>query len=146
MKVADLMRQPAVTVCASASLVATAKLMRERDVGFVAVVESGALVGVVTDRDIVLRSVSVNGRVNDVLVADVMSRHVLICLESQTVENAAASMGDNQVRRLPVLDETGNLVGVLSLDTIAEDYSESLAGETLGEIVEERSPPPNVDP
>ncbi|MER3356643.1 MAG: CBS domain-containing protein [Hoeflea sp. D1-CHI-28] len=140
------MRQPAVTVCASASLVATAKLMRERDVGFVAVIESGALVGVVTDRDIVLRSVSLNGRANDVLVADVMSRHVLTCLESQTVENAAASMGDNQVRRLPVLDETGNLVGVLSLDAIAEDYSESLAGETLGEIVEERSPPPNVAP
>ena len=120
--------------------------MRERDVGFVAVIESGALVGVVTDRDIVLRSVSVNGRANDILVSDVMSRHVLTCLECQTVENAAARMGDNQVRRLPVLDETGNLVGVLSLDTIAEDYSESLAGETLGEIVEERSPPPNVAP
>ena len=67
-----------------------------------------------------------------------MSNKVITCSRMDTVSAAAASMGDHQVRRLTVCDTEGVLIGMLSLDTIAEDFSEHLAGETLGEIVESR--------
>lgn len=141
MKITDVMSQPAITVPASASIVTAATTMRDQCVGFLIVTDEDGLAGVVTDRDIVVRFVSIGGRASNVRVADVMSRNVLKCCWMQTIEDAAAMMGDHQVRRLPVFDDAGALIGVLSLDNIARDYSEILAGETLGEIVEERTLP-----
>jgi len=93
---------------------------------------------VITDRDIVVRFVSRDETAMHVRVGDVMTPKVLTCFDSQTIEDAAAAMGDHQVRRLPVCDEAKRLLGVLSVDRIAEEYSEHLAGEALGEIVETR--------
>lgn len=138
MKVVDIMRRPAVTIPASASIAAAAERMRDRDVGILTVLDNDQLVGVITDRDIVVRFVTGNELAMHVRVGDVMSHDVLICFDRQSVEDAAAAMGDNQIRRLPVCDEAKRLVGILSVDTIAEEYSEHLAGETLGEIVEHR--------
>ena len=138
MKVADIMRKPAVTIPAVASIAAAAAKMRDANVGILAVVDNGDLVGVITDRDIVVRFVAKERASLNSRVADFVSSEVLTCYATDTIEQAAAAMGDRQVRRLPICDEHENLIGVLSVDHIAEDYSEELAGETLGEIVETR--------
>jgi len=118
MKVANIMRQPAVTIPASASIAAAAEKMRDMNVGILTVL----------DHEWAMQA----------RVRDVMSPEVRICFDRQTIEDAAAAMGDHQVRRLPVCDDAERLVGILSVDMIAEEYSEHLAGETLGEIVEKR--------
>lgn len=138
MKIADIMRQPSVSISASACITVAAERMRDRDVGILTVLDHDQLVGVVTDRDIVLRFVTGGEPARNVLVREVMSPEVLICFGGQTIEYAAITMGDHQVRRLPVCDEAKRLIGILSVDRVAEDYSEHLAGETLGEIVETR--------
>ena len=97
----------------------------------------GALVGIVTDRDIVIRALGNPDRVIS-LAREIMTPDPLTCLEDQDVAEAAVIMGDNQIRRLPVLRRDGQLVGVLSLGDIAENFSEGLAGEVLGEVVEGR--------
>jgi len=138
MKIADIIRQPAVTIPVSASIATAAQMMREWNVGILTVLDHDRLVGVITDRDIVVRFVTGDEAAMHVRVGDVMSPKVLTCFDSQTIEDAAAAMGDHQVRRLPVCDEAKRLLGVLSVDRIAEEYSEHLAGEALGEIVEKR--------
>ena len=136
--VTDIMRRPAVTIPAGASLTAAAMKMRDEDVGLLIVVENDRVIGVVTDRDIVTRAVASPYPIQTRRVGDVTSRSPQTCRGDQRIDQAAAIMGDFQVRRLPVLDTSDRLIGVLSLDQIAEDFSEHLAGETLGEIVETR--------
>ena len=67
-----------------------------------------------------------------------VSRNVLHCYSTQKIEEAAVVTADHEVRCLPVLDQDEEIVGVVSLDDIAENFSEHIAGETLGKIVEER--------
>ena len=112
--------------------------MRNRDVGGLAVVDRGKLVGFITDRDIVTRYIADAVPLHLLPVAQFMTRNVISCNETDAIEAAAVRMGDHQIRRLPVFDAEGSLSGILTLDAIAEDYSEHLAGETLGEIVETR--------
>lgn len=112
--------------------------MRDGRVGALPVVGGGRLVGIITDRDIALRYVPGRTASLERMVASCMSAGVLHCRDTLAVEEAAAIMADNQIRRLPVLDAGGTVVGLLSVDDIAEHASEQLAGETLGEIVETR--------
>ena len=137
-KVADIMRSPAVTISIGADIIEAARLMRDRNVGILSVLDADRLVGVITDRDIVVRCIACGARAEQIGVAAVMSPDPLTCYDQQRIEEAAARMADNQVRRLPVFNDVHWLVGTLSVDLIAEDYSEHLAGETLGEIVERR--------
>ena len=106
--------------------------------GILAVVQNGKLEGLLTDRDIVARYVANIEHQGCGVVGDFMSRDVIACNLDDSIDYAAALMADHQVRRLPVLGPSGSLAGLMSLDAIAEDYSERLAGETLGEVVESR--------
>jgi CBS domain-containing protein len=128
-----------VTIESTASIAAAAAKMCDQNVGLLAVLDRAQLVGVITDRDIVLRVLACGLDVRTSYVIDVMSRDVTVCFDDQRIECAAAKMGDHQVRRLPVLNRANRLSGILSVDRIAEHYSEHLAGEALGEIVEARS-------
>lgn len=145
MKIADIMTRPAATIPATSSVTAAAVRMRDLHAGMLCVLDAQSLVGVLTDRDIVVRCVALDRAARSTSVRDIMSRDPLICFETQRIEDAAAIMGDHQLRHLPVCDNAARLVGLLSVDRIAEDYSEHLAGETLGEIVETRGPlPPDL--
>lgn len=138
MLIRRIMKRPIRSVPETASIGQAATAMREYNVGALAVLDGGQLSGLITDRDIVTRCLSKHDSMHTLTVAEYMSRDVITCCETEEIEIAAALMGDHQIRRLPVLNADGNLAGMLTLDSIAEDYCEHLAGETLGEIVETR--------
>jgi CBS domain-containing protein len=135
------MSTPIVSVTASTTILEAAGNMKAHAVGILPVLENGTPVGCVTDRDIVTRALAaphfVSGR--QTLVGDILSTDVLTCFDDQDVTQAAALMGERQVRRLLVTDRSGAPLGILSVGDIAEHVSEDLAGQVLGEISEARS-------
>lgn len=140
MLVMKVMSAPVVSITASTTILGAAEKMKAHAVGALPVFEGDRPVGIVTDRDIVTRALAAPGFVigRQTLVKDVMSAHILTCFKDQDVTEAAALMGERQVRRLLVTDRSGTPVGILSLGDIAEDVSEELAGQVLGEIIEAR--------
>lgn len=138
MLIRNLMTSPAITADPNTSVRDLAISMKTHDIGVIPIVSEKGLVGIVTDRDLVLRLLTQPGAIGDVRVSQVMSTDLVTCFADQDETEAAAIMGDNQVRRLLVQDRTGKLLGVLSVGDIAENLSEELAGQALGEIVEQR--------
>ena len=95
-------------------------LMRDGDYGFLPIQENDKLIGTITDRDITIRAVASGLSPDTTKVYEVMSKKVLYCYEDQSLEDVTRNLGDNQVRRLPVLNRDKRLVGVLSLGDIAQ--------------------------
>ena len=97
-----------------------AKMMAESDAGAVPVGENDKLIGMVTDRDIAIRAVA-EGKGPETPVREVMSdSKVLYCYEDEELDHVAKNMGDEQVRRLPVVNREKRLVGIVSLGNIAQ--------------------------
>ncbi len=118
-----------------------AERMRAHGIGALPVFRNDWPVGIVTDRDIVIRVLAAPtcDPGSQTRVEDIMSPDVITCFEDQDVTEAAAVMGERQVRRLLVVDRSGTPVGMLSVGDIAEHVSEELAGQVLGEIREIRA-------
>lgn len=138
MDVAKIMQTKDTKVSLHTLARAAAALMEAADIGLLPVFEDDRLVGVVTDRDIVLRLMSRTGAGADAPIGDIMSNPVITCRETDSVEDVAGIMDDHQLRRLIVLDDDGRPVGIVSVGDIAREASETIAGEALGEIVEFR--------
>ena len=92
-----------------------ARRMRELAIGFMPIVEGDKLVGVITDRDIVLRGVSEAKDADRAFVRDVMSLEVVCCFQDESVEQARQLMTEHNLRRLPVIDRDHHLVGIVKL-------------------------------
>ncbi len=141
MNVSEIMSRQLRTVTPDTPVSDAAQLMKEEDVGLVPVIEQVAgaetrarLVGLITDRDIAVRVVA-EGRSNDVPVRDVMSGGVKTCGPDEPVDRLLALMGREQVRRVPVVDERGSLVGVVSQADLVRKAADSLKVErTVEEI------------
>jgi CBS domain-containing protein len=133
MIVSEVMTAQVVTAKPSTKISDVARTMAEIESGAVPVTEDGKVVGLITDRDIVIRVIAA-GLGLDSPVSEVMSDQVETCLENDNVADAAAKMGSNQIRRLVVLNEQGRLAGILSLGDIALDYGAKAVGRTLEEI------------
>ena len=133
MIVSDAMTAQVVTAKPTDTIQKVARIMQEIDTGVVPVSDNGKVVGMITDRDIVLRVVAEGGDLNGPVSA-VMSEDVQTCREDDNLADAAALMGGHQLRRLPVLTDAGRLVGILSLGDIAQDYGAKKVGQTLEEI------------
>lgn len=107
--------------------------MQQSDCGSVLIGENDKLVGVVTDRDIVLRAVAKGLNPSEVTAKQVMSTKVLYCTEGDSIEDVAQNMAKAQVRRLVVLNSQKRMVGVVSLGDIATAGSQS-TGQALSQI------------
>jgi CBS domain-containing protein len=116
--IADVMTSDVRVVDSQHSLQDAAELMRKLDVGALPVVSGRQLAGMITDRDIAVRAVA-RGLGADTPVAQVMSSQVQACQQTQSVPEVMAMMGDLQLRRLPVVDPQGLLVGIVSLGDLA---------------------------
>ncbi len=138
MLVGQIMQKRITAIGPDTSVRAAAALMADRDVGALPVCKDGMPVGIVTDRDLVIRLLRDVGRVTDRPVRKVMTCPVVTCRADHNVIHAARLMGDHRIRRLVVCDDAGQLIGLLSLGDIARDASEELAGQALGETVEWR--------
>ena len=137
MKVSDAMTSQVSIARPTDTIRQVAETMAKVDSGVVPVVDDGKVVGLVTDRDIVLRVVA-EGRSFDSAVSDVMSDgEVLSVKEDDILADATAKMANHQVRRLVVLNDAGALSGILSLGDVAKDYGAKQVGKTLEEISQE---------
>jgi CBS domain-containing protein len=132
-RVADIMTRSIATVRRDETLRAAAERMREMDVGALPVLDGKALAGMVTDRDITIRGVAAGMIPQESLVSDVMTEEVRYCRAEDSVEQVMAQMGEQQVRRLAVLDAGNEVVGIVALGDIATRQS-AHTDETLREI------------
>jgi len=135
MNVSEVMTAQVVTATPRSTIAEVAQTMAKIESGAVPVVDDGKVVGLITDRDIVIRVVA-EGLGLDTAVADVMTADVETCKEDDNVADATAKMGAKQIRRLVVLNEQGRLAGIISLGDIAIDYGAKKVGQTLEEISE----------
>lgn len=116
------------------TLLKAAQLMADRDCGFLPVGEGDRLVGMVTDRDIVVRGIANNCDPQLMMVRDVMSPQTYYCYEDQTVEEVCKNMAELQIRRMPVVNRDKRLVGIISFGDLAQRTKESLVGQSEQQI------------
>ena len=133
MRISDCMTRQVKVAAPHQSIVEAARLMADLDIGVLPVSENDRLIGMVTDRDIVVRGLA-NGRGADTPIREVMSEEIRYCYEDQTIEEVSQNMGDIQVRRLPVLNRDKRLVGIVSLGDISSGDSPSTSGQALDRI------------
>jgi CBS domain-containing protein len=135
MRVDEVMTRNVVVVPADATLVEAAEMMRRHDIGFLPVVSSDVLVGVVTDRDIVVRAIGKGKNPYLTLVRTIMSGKPICCYEYDVLTDAADILADNHLRRLIVIDSNGKITGLLSIDDLAAHMSsDRLLGNVLRQI------------
>ncbi|HLI17065.1 MAG TPA: CBS domain-containing protein [Rhodanobacteraceae bacterium] len=116
--ISDVMTDDVYLVTPEQTIAEAALLMRDKDVGSVAVHEDDKLVGMLTDRDLAVRAVA-EGLDPGTAVREVMSRGVKYCFDDQDVDEVAANMADLEVRRLPVVNREKRLVGFVALSNVA---------------------------
>jgi CBS domain-containing protein len=135
----DVMRKN-VFVCREDHTVAEcARIMRDRNIGFLPVVDAHGLVsGLVTDRDLTVRVLAQDGSANTP-VGTAMTRDVRVCQATETLRAAERRMGEVKKSRLVVVDEVGRCVGVISLSDIAQADSRAQAGHLLYELTQHRA-------
>jgi CBS domain-containing protein len=140
MKVSEAMTLEVDIIDPNAAVREAAQRMRDANVGALPVGENDRLIGMVTDRDIVVRAVAENRQGGTTSVRDVMSERVYYCFQDDDLERAAQIMAEHQVRRLPVLNRDKRLVGIVALADLARIPAE--AAHKALEGISERSDQP----
>ena len=133
-KVRDAMTTNPRTVQGSTTVVEAARVMRDEDTGIVPIVEGDRLVGVVTDRDIAIRFVAEGKDPQSRTVGEIASSNLVTIDPDQDLDDALQLMADYQVRRLPVCEEDGRLVGILAQADVAEHAKAKKTGEVVERI------------
>ncbi len=121
----------------NASVKVAAEKMKNLNIGVLPVCENNNLIGVITDRDITIRLTAKAKDPNTTKVNEIMSSNVEWCFEDDEIEKIAMVMEAKQIRRLPVLNHSKKLVGILSLSDIAVKGSKSVACEILEKVSEQ---------
>ena len=131
--VKDAMTSDVKTAAPSQSLTDVARLMKQEDVGSVPVVDGERLIGMLTDRDIVVRGIADGSDPHAVTAGDIASRDIVTVRPDDDLDEALRLMAQHQVRRLPVVDD-GHLVGVLAQADVAQEAKEKAVGQLVEEI------------
>lgn len=133
MKVRDAMTKDVCLTTPDETIRDAAKVMAKIDAGLLPVEQDDRLIGVITDRDIAVRAVA-EGKSPDTKVRDVMSGEVLYCFDDQSLDEVVRNMGAVKVRRLPVLDRSKRLVGIVSLGDLARNYDSTMEEKALRDL------------
>jgi CBS domain-containing protein len=133
MKVSECMTRDVELANPDMSLRQAAQLMSECDAGVLPVGDNDRLVGILTDRDIAIRAVA-NGRGPDATVREAMSSDVCWCFEDEDIDDALRRMGEEQIRRMPVLSREKRLVGIISIGDLTDSAQPQQTGRTLSAI------------
>ena len=120
----DVMTRDVQSIAPQETVQRAAQMMDELNVGAIPVLDGRKLVGMITDRDITVRSTAAGQAPAEARVGDVMSTDVRTCAPNQTVDEVLGQMGDVQIRRVPVVDqESHSLVGIVALGDMATKHS-----------------------
>lgn len=141
MQVREAMNKDIKVISPDTPIVEVARQMRDGDFGVMPVCEGEKILGMVTDRDIAVRVVADGKDVTNLMVREVMTPEVLTCNENDSLESVAELMADRQIRRLPVVDASQKLVGIISVGDLAI-VNQDQASEALGGISEQRHDEP----
>lgn len=139
MKCSEVMTDNPVCCLPGDSVSQAARVMRREHVGPVPVVSderTRELIGIVTDRDLAIKVVAESRDPNSTTVGDVMTNTIVVCREDEDLCSAVAAMEEHQIRRIPVIDQGGRLVGIISQADVATRVHEP---ERTAEMVEEIS-------
>lgn len=129
MKVKEVMHKGVQWVAPDLPLPDIAQKMEKYDVGAIPVGQDDRLVGMVTDRDITLRGITRGKNPSQLTAKDVMTKGVIWCHDTDSIDEAAHLMESKKVRRLPVIDENKRMVGMISLGDISHAASQKIAAE-----------------
>lgn len=130
MKINEIMSREVRTIDPETTLQQAALLMRQADIGALIVNDNDRMVGIITDRDLVIRALAEGTRM-DTPVREVMSEDVLYCYEDEEVDHIGKNMAQNQKRRLPVVNRDKRLVGVVSLANMASCNKDKVSATVL---------------
>ena len=135
MNIREVMTSNPRTIAPTDSIQNAARIMRDEDTGVVPVVDNGRPVGLVTDRDIVVRAVAEDGQLSRP-VSDIVTTGVVSASPDMSTREAAELMSEHQIRRLPVV-ENDRLIGIVSLGDLAvKDARDRITGDTLEKVSE----------
>lgn len=137
MNIKDIMSTHVEIVTPDTLLHEVAKKMQTSDCGSILVGKDDRLLGVITDRDLALRCVAESHHPAETTAEQVMTKEILYCRDTDSLEQVALDMTKNKVRRLPVLDKNKRLVGIVSLGDLAVNSSDEhhrICGKALGHI------------
>lgn len=135
MKVGDAMTKNCKLVHANDTIRKAAQIMAQEEIGWIPVQDGDRIIGMITDRDIVTRSVA-QGKDGTARVRDAMTHDVKYCFEDEELDHTLDNMADLQLRRIPVMSRSKRLVGVLTLADAARSYDPSAVGAALCAVVE----------
>ena len=139
MKIKEIMTKNPQYVSSGDKLSLAAEKMRTLDVGFLPVVDSGKISGVLTDRDIIIRAIAKHKNPEEAKVKECMSSGSLTCYDDDDVKKAIKLMEDKQIRRLPIINHQNKIVGVVTIGDLAlETHDQKLSGEILEKVSEHR--------
>jgi CBS domain-containing protein len=141
-KIKDVMTREVECARPDMSLREVAERMKRLDIGSLPVCEGKKVVGIVTDRDLAIRGLAEGRNPEQTRAQEVMSRDVVACVEDDDLEKAEKLMHDRQVRRLPVLNPGGELVGYLAMAKIAKTEDAQQAGRVLKGVSQKETPRP----
>lgn len=130
----DVMSKNFKFITPETSVQEAAQQMRDGDFGFLPVGENDRLIGMVTDRDIAVRSAAAGQNPADTNVRDVMTPKTFYCFDDQSVDEVCDNMAEIKVRRLPVVNRDKRLVGVVSLGDVSQAAHRAKTGDALQEI------------
>lgn len=138
-KASDVMTGNPQSVTERDDLQKVAKLMLDHDCGAIPVVDGKKIIGMITDRDIVIRVVAKGKNPSDARVSDAMTKEAYCVRESDPLEKVYQVMSDRQVRRVPVVDQNQQLVGIIAqADVATQGNQDKRVGETVEQISEPR--------
>jgi len=137
MKVKDIMTRKVEVIAPDTSIAEAAEVMKAHDVGVLPVCDGDRLIGLLTDRDIIVRSTADGFHPETVQAGEVMTADVVYGFDDQEIDEASRIMEEKQIRRLPIVNRQKRLVGMLSLGDIAVGTGDKeLAGQALKEVSE----------
>jgi len=133
-RIRDLMTTNPRSLESGSTVMDAARLMRDEDAGLIPVVEGEKLVGTVTDRDIAIRVVAEGKSPESITVGEIASRELVTIGPQQDLDEALRLMARHQIRRLPVVEEDGRLVGIVAQADIARNASDAKTGDIVEDI------------
>jgi CBS domain-containing protein len=141
MKVKEIMNSPVETIGSETTITKAAEIMKSSDVGVLPVIKEDEIVGIITDRDIVVRAIAEKLNPQNTPVKKVMTADVVCCFEDTDMEEAARMLEDKKVHRLLVLGDNNTISGILSIADITRKMKDE---HLLYEILERICEPANV--